>query len=269
MKESLYLMKTNQLRILPHVVKPDTSKDHYAHKNSIVLWQIWVDDKKITDTCYPFDETDSLMELSTNIEYPFFRDGGGHLSVRRTQNLILWTDLLPEESFIPSRYVIWQSTCYIFDLFAYQSACWSAIIESNLLPGQFPLYRRKNDNLWHYMTDDEVNHILQETYPKWFGETAIYREPTNPSDTIGIIILRRMQLAIQQLTDFTICDPPEKQIELRIGLDEAEFTEAIWHIGKMNGKFAIFFEQRPYFPVWLQSPEFDKVLGKEPFAEEL
>jgi hypothetical protein len=91
----------------------------------------------------------------------------------------------------------------------------------------------------------------------------------NRLDTTGTIIMRRMQYAIDELSNFTICDTPEKQIEIRIGLDDTEFTEAIWHIGKINGQFTILFEQHPYFPFWLQSSAFDKVLVQEPFANDL
>lgn len=259
-------MKTNQLRIVPHVVKPDTKREFYAPAEGFVLWKIWVDDELLTETSRPFQDADSILELKTYIQIPIWIDGAWYVSVRKIGDYVLWHSNLEFDKYYYTHWDIGDTT-YLFDAQQYETECKNAQIESEKLNLSLPDIGGKSYQSTQNLNNEELRFLLNLKFPEIC--VAIYREPTNPSNTTGAIILRRMQLAIQQLTDFTICDPPEKQIELRIGLDEAEFTEAIWHIGKMNGKFAIFFEQRPHFPVWLQSPEFDKVLSKEPFAEEV
>ena len=117
----------------------------------------------------------------------------------------------------------------------------------------------------------EVKELLRPNYPDWIDDDdlAIYRIPESRHDTTGSIIRRKMKRAIESMTSFAVCDAPEKQLELHIGLDDTEFKEAIWHIGKVDGNFAVWFEKYPSFPLWLQSAAFDTVFNQDTFVKEL
>jgi hypothetical protein len=81
--------------------------------------------------------------------------------------------------------------------------------------------------------------------------------------------VRRICRAITETEQFKICSAPEKTIGLQLGLDLPEFVEAIWHIGRCEEGFAIYFEDYPYFPAWLYSENLSKVLEQEEFTKEL
>lgn len=259
-------MKFNQLKIVPHMVKPDTSKEYYAPVEGFVLWKIWVDGELVTETARPFQNTDSILELKTYIQIPIWIDGAWYVSARKTGEYVIWYSNL---EFDELYYTSWDKgdTVYLFETQQYEIECKNAHIESKKLELKRPDFGGKSHQSTQNIRARELRHLLQLDFPDTF--MAIYRNPHDYIDTTGSMIIHRMYDAIRLISDFTVCDPPPKQVELRIGLDEAEFNEAIWHIGIVDDKFAIYFEQRPFFPVWLQSESFDKVLSREPFAKEL
>ena len=258
-------MKINELRIEPHIVKPDTTKEYYVSPDGVVLWQVWIDSKLLTQTCYPLDKKYDIVQLFTDPQFPMFTDGGGYLSVRKIRNYIIWCSLFDEDDGFagnsPSNFLT------IFPIAEFDIVYQAALTKSLHLDSQFQDVNFSAS--WQEISGEEILILIKRHFPSDTHETAIYFEPHNPQDTTGKFFMRKMKNSLDQITDFTICEPPDKEIELRIGLDEDEFTEAIWHIGKINGQFAIYFEQYPSFPVWLQSPAFDKVLSQEPVTQEI
>lgn len=258
-------MKINKLQIEPHIVKPDTTKEHYVSQDGVVLWQVWVDGEHLTQTCYPLDKKYDILQLFTDPQFPMFTDGSGYLSVRKIRNHIIWCSLFDENDPFagnsPSNFLS------IFPVVEFDSVYQVALAKTLQLDSRF-----QNINVnesWQEISGEEILTLVKRHFPRDTDETAIYLEPHNPQDTTGKFFMRKMKNALKEITEFATSEPPEKQIELRIGLDEDEFTEAIWHIGKVNGQFAIYFEQHPSFPVWLQSSVFDKVLSQEPFNQDV
>lgn len=258
-------MKINELRIEPHIVKPDTTKENDAPRNGFVLWKIWVNEELITNTCYPFSEVDTDIELFTNIQFPYWGDGSGYLSMRKIKSYIIWSEILDEINPLSVRSL--DKFLSVFRIEEYKAVYQSAL--TNTLKLNSNLHQFSDRDTHKVISGDEILILIKRHFPRDADETAIYFEPHNPQDTTGKFFMRKMKNALDEITEFTTCEPPEKQIELRIGLDEDEFTEAIWHIGKVNGQFAIYFEQHPSFPVWLQSSVFDKVLSQEPFNQDV
>ncbi len=253
-------MKINELRIEPHIVKPDTTKERYrGAKEGFVVWKISIDGNLLTDTARPFKSTDAIIELKTNIQYPFWFDGEWYVSVRRIGNYVMWYSNL---EFDLPYYKPWDKdeTGFQFDIHRYETACEDANKKSADLNLALSDFMGKSPQSNQILQPEELTYLLLLNFPDFYD--AIYLEPHNPQDTTGKFFIRKMKNALEQITEFTICEPPEKEIELRIGLEETPFTEAIWRIGKINGQFAIYFEQSPYFPVWLQSPAFDKVFAE-------
>ncbi|MEO1287996.1 MAG: hypothetical protein AAFV93_09510 [Chloroflexota bacterium] len=256
-------MKLNTLRIEPHIVKFERQP-----KAKPILWRIWIDDKKITQTCYPFSVFSKSIELVTDADEFLWGLGDGHVVVRNISRFVAWVGIIDfmYSDILDGTYP--ESPLYFFERELYETEIDLAIQKSITIKPQFKVFDVGNMD-FQPASLSEILLLIQKDFPKNFYETVIYREPKSSTDTTGTIILRRMEIAINNSSEFTIVDPPEKSVELRIGLDEAEFTEAIWHIGKVNGQFAIYFEQKPSFPVWLQSPEFDKVLSQESFVKDL
>jgi hypothetical protein len=258
-------LKFSTLRIEPHRVKPDTSREYFVREEGIILWRIWLNDNLIAEHAHPFTATNSVLELTADRNFPFFGDGKNHVSVRRIANYILWTPLLRPE------WMGWSSVGvennHYFAVETYTNLCNDALAISSKLDEKFVL--RTKDESWQMLEVVELAELLKDENINWIDDIAIYREPADQYDSTGSFIWRRMKQAIDSMTDFVSCDEPEKQIELRIGLDDTEFREAIWHIGKVDGQFAVCFEQFPAFPLWIRSSAFDRVFNQELFVKEL
>lgn len=76
---------------------------------------------------------------------------------------------------------------------------------------------------------------------------------------------------LNTMTMLDACRLPKTYETLQIGLDDpiSGYSLCVWHIGKVNGRFAIYFEQHPHFPLWLQFDTLDAIIMQEPFAEDL
>ncbi|MEM9950826.1 MAG: hypothetical protein AAF846_04445 [Chloroflexota bacterium] len=257
-------MTLNTLRIEPHIIETGSIGNR-------IMWKIWIDDKKVTDTCYPFMPNDTGIELNSYVEFPQWGYGDGHVVVRSKQGYVFWIEVVIGAIYDTDIQMMISDDSYVkvFLLNKYGQQVKQAHFESTKIKADSLEQIHSESSLLLPLTQRDISVLLKNNYPISFHETAIYREPKSSTDTTGTIILRRMGIAINNSSEFTIVDPPEKSVELRIGLDEAEFTETIWHIGKVNEQFAIYFEQKPSFPVWLQSLEFDKVLSQESFVKDL
>lgn len=259
-------MKLNTIGIKPYMIAPNTSQEYFAPKNGFVLWEVYVDGEALADFVRPFNSTDSIIELKTNIQIPVWADGEWYVSVRRLNNLILWYSHLEFDAFYYSKWDL-KDLIFLFDAGDYVSQCLDAMRQTVKFPVPMPSNGGERYFGSQNLTPQELSFLLELDFPE--SSNFLYCSVADNYFDTKANLVKKIKRLLYSISEFTIVDPPEKQIELRIGLDEAEFTEAIWHIGKVNGQFTICFEYKPSFPVWLQSPEFDKVLSQEPFVKDL
>lgn len=264
-------MKLSQLSISPYRLNFPETGDLSSH----IFWRVWIDDTLVTQQCDPLDfiyripilkHITPYYHLGATIEMSYMemlRFGNYIVAIGAFEGTDIGALRFLTKPILDNKYIL------IFEFEHYM-----AQVQNALLQDPLPDF-----------TDEELEERMQSKYfyfpPYRFREycwltsgilsekTAIHRNLPNENDPTGAKLLASIQDAIDTLAELRHVESPKDQIELRIGLDEAEFTEAIWRVGRVDGQFAILFEQHPYFPLWLQSEAFDKVLALEPFAKEL
>lgn len=264
----------NTLQIQPHLVKPNLNDEYIkGYEAGYIVWRVTVDNRVLADEAHPFTIADTHIELAISRQFPIWGDGSQYTCVRRVGPVIVWGNLPRRLSQPPLCDQTLFSGNYFFNAVMYEDVIAKAYAVEKQMVGKSLFVRRQNDNdmrkrvSWQYLTAEELAHIIRATYPR--SMDAVYRTPSHAGDVDGRLLLNNIQHAIQAINLFEVVPPPHEVITVRIGLDENPFTEAIWHIGKQDGRFAVYFEQRPYLPLWLASPALDRVWRQEPFAKDL
>jgi hypothetical protein len=237
-------VKTNKLRIEPHRVMLNFPR------GGSIFWRVWIDDKLENDTAFPFEKTDSSANIVFDINYEW-DDRNLYFEVRRVKNYVIWTNHLIE------------NILFVFDWDEYRQICDKA----NELTKEARFH--PISEVLQEISSGEIKQLLFNNFPRYADEVVIYRQPHDRYDTTGFLICRRVQKAIAESKEFKLCDVPAKTIALKLGLDMPEFIEAIWHVGRCENGFAVYFEEYPYFPAWLYSDNLSKVFEQEDFVKEL
>jgi hypothetical protein len=125
-------MKISTLRIEPHRVKPDTSREYFASKEGSIAWRIWVDDEKVVEMAHPFVAEDSLIDLCFDPNFPIWGDYRCFLSVRKVGEYVIWSEPLEEDEWVSSDWAHLRGLqVYVFDLGDYIKSVSSCLCKIN------------------------------------------------------------------------------------------------------------------------------------------
>jgi hypothetical protein len=209
--------------------------------------------------------------------------------VRQAGNYILWFGKSSNiYSLEISDYQSYRSglhqTFIIFEMQHYVKVVENAVSGTSKPPITFG---RKLHGKLPSLVAQELEWLLKPSFPKL--DDVIYRIPEDENDPSGAKLIQRGIGAVE--TDFKklvlihqlenlnrdgklepvcVSDVPEVWIEIRIGLDLFEFTEARWRIGRTkDGELAVQFVSYPSFPLWLCGEVVDKAFAGETFLHDL
>jgi hypothetical protein len=81
---------------------------------------------------------------------------------------------------------------------------------------------------------------------------GLYRIPEDPDDSQGRAWLEEFYAAIHALDDrVCIVAPPERFVEVRVGLELPGVPEVVAQIGKLDQRLAVLLVSLPRFPLWI------------------
>jgi hypothetical protein len=156
-------MKLNTLRIEPHLVMPEISQEHYANKNGLTLWRIWIDENLITEFAYPFEKTEAMIDMFIDPSFPLWGDVNGFIYVRKLNQYIIWTNLELIE-----RYTSWayrEIELFVFHSNLYEQQCDKAM-QTTELPDLITFQNRRIYTHEEIKTDEVkkyYSHFSQKT----------------------------------------------------------------------------------------------------------
>ncbi|MDA0588625.1 MAG: hypothetical protein O2820_10190 [Planctomycetota bacterium] len=211
------------------IVENPIKTDGYGIKTA---WRILVNGVEITDHAKPFtasDESGILHECRSG-----FMCSGYDLSIRRWGDSIIWFGDDPYmkevEPGLPKHSISgFKSDEYQAD-------------QAEMGAG--------NVDLLPTLSDSELRRLfaLQEV-PDW--RAALYTIPDLVRDKNGQTLLRLIHKVIaDQAVDCQPATPPQKYLQVAIGLDYPDLPESIIEVG-INSEPALRLMHRPCFPIWI------------------
>ncbi|MEO8606395.1 MAG: hypothetical protein ABI690_00815 [Chloroflexota bacterium] len=238
------------LRCEPRIIdNSDCDENQYGMRYPfpVTVWRIFVDEECIAQKALPFAVGDAVIQLSANPCLPFLGEGGDYVLARQVSNKIIWfrvaeynwTTLLQEFSHVDS--------VYCFEMSQYIAAIQDGgdtQVEAALPP---------------HLNTEEIRTFLKKVFPRYL-DLPLYRIPEREGDTRGEKLFRQVWNVLSS-GELCISDAPEKPVEIHIGLDTHEFSEAIWQVGKIGDEVAVLFLAEPYFPIWVSG--FAQAFGAE------
>lgn len=196
--------------------------------------RLHLDGKLFAEHATLFTASDEVIERYANLCFPFFRDGSGHIFVRRISDYVVWfvTQIDPQKYywFLPG---LREDELYFFDAAHYTRTIGAGSAE------QLPEF-----------SSSELQFALQQNFPD--AEITLYSTPPIPNDLLGRKWVRRVQEILQSKNpSLQVVPPPATWTEYHIGLDTREFAECIWRVGRNEQGIAVQFMAHPYFPLWV------------------
>lgn len=282
-------MAVSVLRCEPYLADNSQCAE-YRHPLPFTLWRVFVDDECIATEALPFSSDDSAIELRANKCFPFLGDGGHFVCVRQTNNQVLWFGF--HEQFIS----IWEDNLPVNQIYRFNAQQYRVAIQQAqardqaLLPAAprslpvshpsrglrrlfpwLPLGKKPQAVLSNsgrkksvpLLEQNELRTAMMQVFPQDL-DFPLYRLPENPADPRGRLLFHQVWKMINT-GPIQICDPPEKTVEIRIGLDKFDFIESLWYAGRMGDEVAIFFEAEPHFPLWVSG--FASAFRQETFLD--
>lgn len=261
----------SQLEIEPHLMQP-RGEDCGYYVKEYRLWKLSLNGKLLTDVALPFFATQSLIQLDIDPCNPFLEDGNKFVFVRQSGRYVIWYGANDPELYYGHTPDALHQNILTFD-----KAHYTAVIDAQApTPEQVEIYRRPGALPPDHLPDlklDEIKQLFLDRYHNVdktlaFAEAddAIYRIPEHPNDSRGYWLIYRLWKAILEAENpaIAVCDPPETWIELRIGLDLPGVPEAVWWVGKIEGRAAVRFIAYPSFPLWLGGQAIETAFSNDP-----
>jgi hypothetical protein len=270
-------VRLSKLRLEPNHSNPIQFQEYYGPPEGYTFWCVYVDGQKLVDWAQPFTAYDPVIELNGSQVVPIWGDGYGYVSVRQLGPYVLWCN--PIES--SAEYFMHSKGLISGEYFVFDGGDYTATINRLELPPTFQFggnnkqARRLSSNLYYpaqidpavslpWISSSELRTQLLPAIPS--DDLALYRIPSKDSDSLGAKLLRRIKDALIVDMHLTFATTPIEWIEVEVGLDLAEEAECRWLVGKALEGYAIRFDSKPTFPVWLTSPGLSVLLYEEFFA---
>jgi hypothetical protein len=100
------------------------------------------------------------------------------------------------------------------------------------------------------LTMVEMRALILRYFPP--ASLALYVNPEFPDDPSGSALLTHVHVVLSGSGDITlVSEHPERQIEIRIGLDLPGTPECRWFVGKNDAGTCAMFAAFPKLPCWL------------------
>ena len=193
--------------------------------------RVYIDDELISELALPFRADSAVIALSGgDPDYPTcIPEDEGWVVARSVQEFVIWVDPLVWAGYTPNP---------SFGVLAFRSEQYASTLPGNI-------------NRLANLTPEEFRNILLRSFPP--GDSAIYVSPESPGDVLGARLVRRTQrLFFDELPEqIRVAAPPEKWLEIRIGLDAKGFPECVWRVGETKDDLAVWFVSNPSFPLWV------------------
>ena len=296
MKISEIHLETNKKIETPHLIQ---LKDRFVAN---YLFRVSIDNLTLWERAIPFHFSEDVIELEADMEYLIWGDGQQWIWSRLFGDFVIWFAPLKDIPGTFYLRGIETTDVYVFDKQQYFENVGVAfdtvtegmnpiesrphlsatvklllrafvaslldlrrayrILKYNFHDKYLPPKHRKE--LPSTISQLEIAKVLQRNFPE--HELSLYTIPELDDDSMGRKIVQAFESYLKEdvLTDSIEPIDATTLVELRIGLDkELEgYPECKWLIGESKKGLAICFLSLPTFPLFITSPQIDKILKR-------
>ena len=196
------------------------------------LWRVEIDGEVFSKTMSPIQASDARVERYGCTNCGVAGDGTGFYAVRRLGGRVVWIyeELLDFETV--------REFENLPEFFVFDRNDYGAILGAG------------SDSELPELTMSEMRTLILRYLPP--ASLGLYINPECPYDPSGSALLKHVHLVLSGSGDITpVSEPPERPIEIRIGLDLPGAPECCWFVGKNDAGTCAMFAAFPKLPCWL------------------